>query len=95
MTEDHRLIKSAKSARDSLRHVAIPDDVMKAAIAARADGHSNPNWYLEQPHVDAIARAILAEREACAKIAYTYADDHSEGHKVAGHAIARRILYDR
>lgn len=49
--------------------VEIPEDVIKAAIAVRADGHSKPNWYLEQPHVDAIARAILAEREACAKIA--------------------------
>ncbi len=80
----------------------IPDDVMKAAIQAydkplREDGSSLVylvNRMVEDDVKLCIARAILAERERCAKVAYAYADAHTSEHKMIGHIIGRKILFD-
>ncbi|RYX78510.1 hypothetical protein EON76_05120 [bacterium] len=62
MTEDDRLIKSAKSARDgNVSEVTIPEDVWLAAIAA-LDGHG------ELRIIEVIDRAILAERSRSSKV---------------------------
>lgn len=49
----------------------IPEDVMEAARAVYLDGCLY--GYTDQQFIDAIARAIMAERERCKKIAETYA----------------------
>lgn len=53
---------------------SVPDDVMKAALAAameiQGDGDgSEDDWVPHYDHVCVIARAIMAERERCASIA--------------------------
>jgi hypothetical protein len=60
----------------------IPDDVWDAAEAVEA---FVPNFYLQSEAVEQIARAILAERERCAKIAreffppaHTYASENAD-----------------
>lgn len=52
----------------------IPDDVMKASRSVAIsllypEVDDDGRGYLTQEHIDLIARAILAERERCAKIA--------------------------
>lgn len=51
----------------------IPDDIMAAARTV-ADGEVNFGSY--EVNALAIARAILAERERCAKVAQDAADEH-------------------
>ncbi len=62
---------------------------------------SSPLWHtiyakLTQEERDLFvetAESIVKEtKEECAKIAYTYADGHSDIHKFAGHTIGRLIL---
>lgn len=70
MTEDHRLIKSAKSARDgNVSEARIPDDIEIAARALNMKLHSATE--LGQ-RTQWIAEALLAENERCAKIAENY-----------------------
>ena len=51
----------------------IPDDVMKAAEAAYSDavrgGHDTRSF---ESRIEEIARAIMAERERCAKVVEEY-----------------------
>ena len=54
----------------------IPQDVWQQAEAALFDGSSNVMKIIE-----AIARAIMAEREACAQRFLTYSDKAAEGHR--------------
>lgn len=77
----------------------IPDDVMEAAIAAEKNMKFNGQTFV----IAAIARAILAERERCARIAEGNAksfnfqqalaegDDMEVGAKSAQIAIAAKI----
>lgn len=69
----------------------IPDDVMEAAKEAAS-------YIMEWPDdltCRVIARAIMAERERAAKVAYTYSDEHSGDHKMVGHIIGRKILFTK
>lgn len=57
----------------------IPKDVMKSARAWADDAMmSAHSGQLLEPVRDAIARAILAERERCSIVAYDYASTYSE-----------------
>ena len=60
----------------------IPDDVLKAARSAM-DNPFNQSVAWEGPLVDAIARAIMAERERCAKICEDHG--HSNGRILGSH----------
>lgn len=84
MTEDHRLIKSAKSARGGNVSEAIPEDVIKAATDFQDMVDRDPKAYTA---FDVAVLAILAEREACAKIAEGCRDDiwNSEWNQCAEH----------
>lgn len=68
----------------------IPEDVIKAATEFQDMVDRDPKAYVA---FDVAVLAILAERERCSKVAYTYADEHSSHHKLAGHSIGRRILF--
>lgn len=60
----------------------IPADVTEVATdVARRWYHEEwePTEYIQQKLVDDIARAILAERERCAKIAEAFRETTSEG----------------
>ena len=71
-------------------HTEIPADVMKAAVVAFNTAIDMDGY---EGSYEVIANAILAKRERCARVAYTYADDHSGDHKMVGHIIGRKILY--
>lgn len=75
----------------------IPSDVMKAAYDAaldyRHDKACDPIHNDDSLQI-AFSRAILAERERCAKVAYAYADAHTSDHKMIGNIIGRKILFD-
>lgn len=51
----------------------IPDWAIDRARQVRAEGHQSQDWFLEEPHVLAIAKAIqgavMAETERCWAIA--------------------------
>jgi len=55
----------------------IPDDIMKAAREALAKAEEIMPWIADPDGVkaDIIARAILAERERCARVAYARRDE--------------------
>lgn len=72
----------------------IPDDVLRTAEEAWELAFDNYQGDHDCDPIGVIARAILAERERCAKIAYTYASGHSDTHKFAGHSIGRLILFN-
>lgn len=78
-------------------HTEIPADVMEAArchAKAYYDTRS-PKSIQWEFDVLMVARAILSERERAAKVAYTYADEHSGDHKMVGHIIGRKILFTK
>lgn len=68
----------------------IPKDVWDAAVdVARTWYHEEwePTEYIQRTLVEGIARAIMAERESCARIA----DAHSECERDCGDVIAAAI----
>lgn len=69
----------------------IPDDVMKAAVVAFNTAIDMDGY---EGSYEVVARAILAERERCAKVAYAYADAHTSDHKMISQIIGRKILFD-
>lgn len=66
----------------------IPDDVRSSAALA-VGTWADPSGEL----VSRVATAILAERKSCAYVALEYGEGHSSSHKLAGHAIAMKILF--
>lgn len=83
----HRLSKIENTNQEIIRKMSeIPEDVMMAAKSALfmcgavhfpAWGQpSNGKALIENEAIEATAKAILAEREACAKIAEEYASAH-------------------
>lgn len=66
----------------------IPDDIPEDVVRLAR------KYSMSDDVLVAVCRAILAERERCAKVAYAYADSHSSDHKMISHIIGRKILFD-
>lgn len=80
---------------------AYPDDVMKAARKAARDAYYAAGMsYMayvfasgmhdDSVEVQAAARAILAERERCARVAKSF-DERTDILKIVGHGVAAAI----